>query len=124
MTRITNPKYTVIAIPAAGQVLISATKSCKYVEIVEVPPATFNNTTVPFAPQGLLYALPDDNYVHEYGLLPAQTWTGGDNTYRGKLGFAFQGATDPAGNTIPATPYMKIASASGVATQIQLTEWS
>jgi hypothetical protein len=124
MPRITNPKTTVIAVPATGQVLISATKNCKYAEIVECPPATFNDGSIPFAPQGLLYTLPDDNYTAEYALLPAQTWAGGDNTYRGKLGFAFQGATDPAGQTIPATPYMKVASSSGVATQIRLTEWS
>ena len=124
MPRITNPKTTVIAIPSSGQVLISATKTAKYVEIQECPPANFNNGSNPYAPTGLLFALPDDGYVQEYGLIPGSIWSAGDNTWRSKPSIGWQGATDPAGNSIPATPYMKAASAGGVATQVTLKEWS
>jgi hypothetical protein len=121
-TRQTNPKRTLVAVNASGGalVLISASKFAKYVEIQECPP----EDSVTYAPQGLIITLPDDGYVYEYPLLPGQIWSGGDDTYRAKLGFAIPAMTDPANNTIAATPYMKVISATGTATQVMVTEWS
>jgi hypothetical protein len=127
MTRVSNPKETIVAINASGGAVtaISASKSSKYVEIQECPPQTYNNTgSEPFAPQGLLYTKPDDNFVTEYPLLPGEILPLGDNSYRGKLGFGFAGATDPAGNSIPATVYIKAISATSTATQVRVREWS
>lgn len=121
-TRQTNPKRTLVAINASGGalVLISASKFAKYVEIQECPP----EDSVTFNPQGLIYTLPDDGYVYEYPLVPGQIWSAGDESYRGKLGFAIPAMTDPANNSIPATPYMKAISGTGTATQVMVTEWS
>jgi hypothetical protein len=121
-TRQTNPKRTIVTLNASGGalVLISASKSAKYVEITECPP----EDSVTFNPQGIIYTLPDDGYVYQYPLAPGLIWSGGDASYRGKLGFAMPAMNDPAGNTIPATPYMKAISGTGTATQVMVTEWS
>jgi hypothetical protein len=121
-TRQTNPKRTLVIVPAnnGAAVLISASKFTKYVEIQECPP----EDSVTYAPQGLIYTLPDDGYVYQYPLVPGQIWSAGDNTYRGKLGFAVPAMTDPANNAIPATPYLKAISGTATATQVMVTEWS
>jgi hypothetical protein len=127
MTRITNPKETIIAVPASGgaAVIISATKTARYIEIQECAPSTYNNTgNAPFAPQGLVYQKPDDNYVASFPLLPGEIVAIGDNNWRSKASIGWQGATDPAGNSIPATPYIKVLSATATATQVRLREWS
>jgi hypothetical protein len=121
-TRQTNPFRRVISINASGGalVLISASKFAKYVEIQECPP----EDSVTYAPQGLIYTLPDDGYTAQLPLVPGMIWSGGDSSYRGKLGFASPAMTDPANNAIPATPYMKAISGTGTATQVMVTEWS
>lgn len=121
-TRQTNPKRTLVTINAnnGALVLISASKFTKYVEIQECPP----ENSVALAAQGVIYTLPDDGYVYTYPLLPGQIWSGGDTTYRGKLGFAVPAMTDPANQSIPATPYMKVISGTATATQVMVTEWS
>lgn len=127
MPRITNPKETIVAVPASGgtPAVISATKSSKYVEIEECAPADYDNTGAhPFAPQGLVYQKPDDNFTASYALLPGEILPLGDDTYRAKLGFGFPGATDPAGNSIPATVYIQCLSATATATQVRIREWS
>lgn len=126
MTRQSNPKTTLINVNASGGtvVLISATKFAKYVEIQEAPPANFDNNAHPYAPQGLVFQLPDDNYTASYGLVPGEIWSIGDNTWRSKTSIGSPAMTDPANNAIPATPYMKVISATGTATQITLREWS
>lgn len=121
-TRQTNPTRTIVAIngSAGALVLISASKFAKYVEITECPP----KDSVTFAPQGLIITQPDDGYVTQYGLVPGLIWSAGDNTYRAKLGLASPAMTDPAGNAIAATPYIKAISATATATQVLVTEWS
>jgi hypothetical protein len=122
-TRQSNPKRTVVAINAAGGplVLISASKFAKYVEITECPPTGTSDT---YAPQGLILTLPDDGYVTQYGLPPGLIWSIGDNSWRSKAGVAAPAMTDPAGNSIPATAYAKLVSATSTATNVQVTEWS
>src|SRR5579863_8378615 len=126
MARQTNPKTRIISIPAAGgsPVIISASKMCRYVEIEECPPANFDNNTHAFAPQGLLFQLPDDGYTRSYGLVPGLIWSIGDKDWRSKPSVAWAGGNDPAGNAIPATPYMQALSATATATQVQVREWS
>lgn len=125
-TRITNPKTTVIAIPASGgaAVKISASKFAKYVEIQECPPSNFDNNAHPFAAQGLLFQLPDDNFTQSYGLNPGAVWSIGDNTWRSKAGVSSPAMTDPAGNAIAATVYIQALSATATATQVRVQEWS
>lgn len=124
--RQTNPKTTLISINASNGalVLVSATKDTKYSEIQECPPATFDNASNPYAPQGLVYTLPDDGYVQKYGLPPGAVLPTGDNNWRCKANVATSSKTDPANQAIPATPYAKIISATGTGTQITLKEWS
>lgn len=122
-TRQSNPKRTVVAINASGGalVLISASKFAKYVEITECPPTGTSDT---YALQGLIITLPDDGYVTQYGLPPGFVWSVGDNSWRSKASVAAPAMTDPAGNAIAATPYVKLVSATGTATNVQITEWS
>ena len=122
-TRQSNPKRTVVAINASGGalVLISASKFAKYVEITECPPEGTSDT---YAPQGLIVTLPDDGYFTQFGLPPGLIWSIGDNSWRSKASVAAPAMTDPAGNAIAATPYVKLVSATGTATNVQVTEWS
>jgi hypothetical protein len=127
MTRITNPKETIVVINASGgtPVKISASKFAKYVEIQECAPTNYNNTgNEPFAPQGLVYQKPDDGFVASFPLLPGEILPLGDNTYRAKIAFATPAMTDPANQTIPATVYIQALSATSTATQVRVREWS
>jgi hypothetical protein len=123
-TRISNPSETIVAINGSGgaAVKISASKFAKYVEIQECPPKGYTGSN--FAPEGLVYQKPDDNFVASYPLLPGEVLPLGDNTYRGKLGFASPAMTDPANNSIPATVYIQVLSATVTATQVRVREWS
>lgn len=126
MARQTNPKRTLIQVPATGGavVLVSATKTARYVEIQEVPPSNFDNNANPYAPQGLLYQLPDDNFTQSYGLVPGAVLLFGDLNWRSKPSIGQIKMTDPAGQAIAATPYVKVLSATATATQIELREFS
>ena len=126
MTRVSNPTEIIVPINGSGgaAVKISASKFAKYVEIQECPPKNFDNNTHPFAPQGLLYQKPDDNFVASYPLLPGEVLPLGDNTYRSHVGFANPDMKDPANNDIPATVYIQVLSATATATQVRVREWS
>lgn len=125
--KISNPKITgPTAIAAAGGtlVLIAATKNAKYVEIQECAPSTFDNAATPYAPQGLIYTLPDDGFVVKHALLPGAILSFGDNTFKRDRAIGVGPMTDPAGNAILGTPYCKLVSATATTTQTEQREWS
>lgn len=125
-TRISNPKVTYLPVAAAGgtALLVAATKFCRYAEIQECPPKTFDNNANPYAPWGLTYQLPDDGYTATHGLVPGVVLSFGDRNWARDRGIGVAPMTDPAGNSIAGTPFAKITSATATVTQVELREWS
>lgn len=122
-----NPKETIIAVNGSGGafVPINSTKFARYVEIAECAPGGGSFTGANFAPQGINYEKPDDNFAQQYPLLPGETFPDGDNNWkRDKAAGLPAGMTDPAGQSIPAVTYCKMRSATVTATQVRLREWS
>lgn len=124
----TNPRRTIIAVPANNGVPLEIdvhTNGAHYAEISECPPAGFAAT--PFAPQGLNYTLPDDGYTQIYPVLPADVIPFGNKDAMGSpgrgRGLGFTARPSPGQPNIPATPLCKVISATATATQIQLLEW-
>jgi len=119
-----DPKQRVIAIngSAGAQVLITASISAGYIEIVECAPngGTYGGGT--FTGQGLNYQRADENYVNTYGLPPGVVIPIGDAIAKNRC-VGMPGWTYPDGSVRPATPLVKVISATGTATQILVTEW-
>lgn len=127
-TKVAIPKIRVIAIAASGgtAVTISASIFCRYMEITECPPSTFDNGAHPYAPQGLVYTRADETpiaYTTKYGLIPGDTLAFGDKQFARDRAIGQPGWTDPAGTANPATPFVKLVSATATTTQVQVSEW-
>jgi hypothetical protein len=121
-----NPKRRVIAVPATGNtpVLVSVSIIGRYMEVAECPPQNFDNNTNPYNPQGILYQLADENYATTYALLPGSSLSFGDRNFPRDKARGVPQRTDPAGNTILATPVVKLVSATATATQVEVDEWN
>jgi len=124
VTNINNPKRRVIVIngSAGAAVLIAASIFAGYAEIAECPPGGGTFTGANGNPQGLNIQRADENYANTYGLNPGAIWAIGDairkNRNEGVPSFVMAD-----GVTRPATPWVKVISATVNATQIQVTEW-
>lgn len=120
-----DPIRRVIAIngSAGAKVLISASCFARYVEIQECPPngGTYNGAN--FAPQGLNYNRPNDNYVATYGLNPADIITLGDRQAPRDRAVGTVALPFPDGSTVAATPYVQAISATVTATQVEVREF-
>lgn len=125
-------KRTIYNINAAGGALVSipSTAGSRKVVIVECPPenppaaSSWNGAN--FAPQGLNYTVPDDNFVQVFPILPADSLVFESPLAQGIGAGALQGGpaqTDPAGRTIAARVYCKLVSAA-LATQVLVLEHS
>lgn len=107
-------------------VTISATCSSRHVTIQEAPdPATYDGTN--FNAQGLIYQLPDDNFVKSYAVEPGQPIEIGNFIAEGNaagplVGFAAQKM--PGGEQVLAKKLIKLRSPSVTATQVKVTEVS
>lgn len=124
VTNISNPKRRVIAIngSAGAYVLVSASIFAGYAEIAECPPGGGAFTGANGNPQGLNIQRADENYVNTYGLNPGAIWAIGDAIRKDRSeGVPSFGMADSS--TRPATPWVKVISATVNATQIQVTEW-
>lgn len=117
------PTIRVIAINAAGGALvtISASIFAGYVEIEECPPGGGAFVGSNYAPQGLNYSLPDDNYTLVYGLDARVIKQFGD-AIRKNRSIGIKSITYPDGSVRAATPYGKFVSAQN-ATQVEVREW-
>lgn len=117
-----DPKRTIIVVNASGgaQVLVSATQFDGYVEITECPPATYAGGA--FTGQGCLYQRADENYANTYPLVAGAILQFGDAIQKNR-GEGVLAMTMPDGSSRPATPFIKIISATATATNVQLSEW-
>jgi hypothetical protein len=117
-----SPKRTIIPVngSAGAQVLVSATQSDGYVEITECPSEPYAGGA--FVGQGLNYQRADENYATTYPLVPGAILQFGDairkNHSVGMIGFTY-----PDGSVRPATPFIKVISATVTATSVMLSEW-
>lgn len=126
VTNFADPKERIIAVNGSGgaEVLISASIFTGYVEIQEVPPGSEDSGTYTggFAPQGLNYQRADENYANTYPLTPGDTIILGDSIQKNRsIGVPSMGQAD--GNTRPATPFVKVISATVTATSVRVREW-
>lgn len=124
VSNINNPKRRVIAINGSGgaAVLISASIFAGYAEIQECPPGGGSFTGANGNPQGLNIQRADENYVNTYGLNPGSIWAIGDAIQKNRSeGVSSMVMAD--GSTRPATPWVKVISATVTATNVQVTEW-
>jgi hypothetical protein len=119
------PHRRVIAVNGSGGAAVTIQAdlaSVAYVEISECPAdkGTFNGT---FAPQGLNFSTPDDNFVDVIGLPTTGLFSLGTKDGPSRS-IANGPVTTPDGQSLPATFYMKaLKSATVTATQVQVLEW-
>lgn len=120
-----NPKRRVIAVNGSGGafVTISASKFARYIEIAECP-ADGGAFTGTFTAQGLNYQLPDDNFATTHPLAAGATFVLGQKEDPSQKCFGQPGWTTPDNQTVPATVYMKVKSATVTATNVEVREWS
>lgn len=118
------PTRRVILINASGGALvtISASIPCAYVEIQECPPngGTFNGSN--YAPTGMNYNQPDDNFVATFGLNPGDVFSKGDATNKNRQ-IGMNQISFPDGTKSTATVYGKFVSATAGTTQVEVREW-
>lgn len=128
MSNLNTPQRRTIAINAAGGavVLVSASIFCGYAEIQECPPGSEAAGGVytggNFNPQGLNIQRADENFANTYGLAPGAIWPIGDAINKSKTE-GIPGFTYPDQSVRPPTPWVKVISATAVATQIEVREW-
>src|SRR5271169_2894754 len=122
ITNRVNPIRRLIAVngSAGAYVLVSASQgSFGYVEITEAPSEPYTGT---FTAQGINYQRADENYANTYPLPPGGILQIGDAIKKdGHVGIS--SFTYPDGVVRPATPYVKVLSATATATAIQISEW-
>ena len=122
VTNRNNPVRREIAVngSAGQQVTISASIRTGYVEIQEIPAVPY--TGAAFTPQGLNYQRADENYVTTYPLTPGTILQIGDairkNRCEGVPSFTY-----PDGVVRPATPFIKVLSATATPTTVEVREW-
>jgi len=112
-------------------VTISATCSSRKVVIQECapenPPDGSSFTGGNFNPQGINYTLPNSNAPAQvYPLLPADQLVFDNPWAQGHCAGVLQGVaaqTNPGGQTIPATIYCTMISATATATQVLVIEY-
>jgi|SRR5581483_7696476 len=121
-----QPKRTVVAINgnAGAFVTISASRFARYVEIAECPPNGGAFTGGNYAPQGINYQIPDDNFQAQFALVPGDTFAIGEKDFPRDRAVGQPGWTDPDGKNVPATVYCKMKSATVTATEVEVREWS
>jgi hypothetical protein len=118
-----DPVRREIVVPATGgnPVLISASIFTGYIEITEVPAIPYAGGA--FTGQGCVYQRADENYVNTYPLPTGATLAIGDPILKNRSEGA-PGWTFPDGSVRPATPFIKILSATGTATTVEVREWA
>lgn len=120
VTNVADPKDRVIAVNgnAGAYVLISASIFAGYAEISECPPLGGGA----FAPQGLTYQRADENYANTYALIAGDTFPVGDSINKNRSE-GVPSMTMADGSARPATPWIKVLSATATATQVLVREW-
>lgn len=127
-----SPIRRVIAITAsngAGAVTIKSTVPARYVEIQECPPDKGVFTGGNFAPQGLNYQLPADNFTETFGLSkpdatqPTPMIILGDRNWDRARAVGSMTWTDPSGQACGGTTYCKIVSATTTVTLVEVREY-
>jgi len=128
-----QPKRTIYAVAAAGgakTVIPVTVNGTPYVEIQECPPdgGTFDDSSVPYAPQGMNMYLPDDNFVDGQGISPGAVIPFGNSSAMGRggsgRGLGFRSRPSPGQADIAATTLCKLISATSTATQVLVSEYS
>lgn len=121
VSNIADPKERVIAVngSAGASVLISASIFTGYVEIGECPGEPYTGA---FAAQGLNYQRADENYANTYPLAPGDTFTVGDSIQKNR-GVGVPQMTMADGSVRPATPIIKVISATATPTSVRVREW-
>lgn len=130
VVNIGTPQRRTVAVAAAGgvPVLISASIFCGYAEIQECPLGSevsatkYDGTAATFAAQGLNVTRADENYVNTYGLPPGSIWQIGDAIRKSRCE-GVPARTDADGSVRPATPWIKVVSATATTTQVEVREW-
>jgi hypothetical protein len=123
-----SPTRRTIAIngSAGAYVLISASIFAGYAEIQEVPPgseaAGGAYTGGVFTGQGVNIQRADENYVNTYGMAPGAIWQIGDAIRKNHCE-GVPAMTMADGSARPATPWIKVKSATVTATQVECREW-
>jgi hypothetical protein len=103
-------------------VLIAASIFTGYVEIQECAPSGGAYTGGALTGQGLNYQRADENYVNTYALQPGAILSVGNQFARNRS-TGCPARTDADGSARPATPFIKVYSASGEATQVEVREY-
>lgn len=118
------PKRTIWKIngSAGAAVKITSAVPAAYVEIQECPPngGTFNGSN--YAPLGLNYQLPDDNFTATFGLNPGDIFPVGDATNKNRQ-IGMKQISFPDGSNSQATVYGQFISAQAGGTQVEVREW-
>jgi hypothetical protein len=127
MSTFSGGKRTIYAVNGSGgaAVQIPATAGSRKVTIQECAPGGGSFTGGNYAPQGLNYTRPDDNFTAVFPLLPSATLVLQNTTAQGIGAGAFQGGpaqTDPAGRSIAARIHCTLISATATATQVLVIE--
>jgi hypothetical protein len=127
MANLTNPKRRTIAVNASGGalVLISASTFTGYVEIQESAPGSETGGTYAggaFVGQGLTYQRADEAYANTYPLTPGAILQFGD-AIRKNESIGCPSWTYADGSVRPATPFIKVISATAVASNVEVREW-
>jgi hypothetical protein len=121
-----SPIRTIVTIngSAGAFVLLSASQgSFGYVEVQECPQGGVGNYTGgAFTGQGLEYQRADENYANTYPAVPGEIIQIGDAIAKNEH-VGFGSFTYPDGVVRPATPYLKVKSASATAVYVEMREW-
>jgi len=121
VSNVADPKERIIAVNGSGggQVLISASIFTGYVEIEECPPAAYVGA---FNAQGIVYQRADENYANNYPLVPGDAIIIGDSVQKNRsMGVPQMTMADQT--VRPATPFVKVISATVTATNVRVREW-
>lgn len=122
VTNIASPKRREIAVNGSGgaQVLISASMFTGYIEIQEQAAEPYTGGAV--IGQGLNYQRADEDYANTYPLTPGAILQIGD-AIRKNQSVGVPSFTYPDGQVRPATPLIKVISATATATSVEVREW-
>jgi hypothetical protein len=118
VNNLVDPQVRLIAVngSAGAEVVISASVPSGYVTIQEWP------LTPSSVLQGLSIQRADEDYVNTYPLPPGSIWEIGDSIRKNRCE-GMQSFTYPDGVVRPATPWIRVISATANPTQVMVKEY-
>lgn len=121
-----QPKVTVIALNGNQGLFVNipCSRWSRYVEINECPPDKSTYVGDNYAPQGVNYSLPDDNFTEVFGLIAGNMLIRGSRDNPRDRAIGNPGWTDAFGQAAGGTIYCKMRSATVAVTQVEVREWS